>query len=772
MTFQNASDGGLRNELDFLDAVLNGLPGILYLLSEESQILRWNARLEAVSQYSHEAIGGMTLLDFFPAEEHSKVEASIREVLEKGSAELEANLLTRSQQRIPFHFHSYSSLIQGQRCLVGVGLDRTESQKAEQEKLSSQERYQLLADVTHDAIWDYQLEREIIEWNRGFSTLTGFEDQSIAATRRSWAQLLHPQAIEDKATSWTREHRFRRRDGGYAWVLDRVYLIYDEQGQLSRLIGSMTDLSAQKKAQERIAEQAALIDQARDAIIVHDLENHILSWSKGAEGVFGWCAHEVLNRRLDQVVQDDPEVFEVARRLVLEKGAWSGEVVKRNRAGERLTIDSRWTLLRDSQGRPKSILTLGSDITDRKKIEAQFLRAQRLESIGTLAGGVAHDLNNVLTPILMCASLLKMEEQDPEKLESLTLIESCADRGAHMVKQVLSFARGVEGERLPVSMTVLVKEVIKIIKDTFPKNIQVDPVLPPSTWLVAGDVTQLQQVLLNLCVNARDAMPEGGRLSLEVSNIQLDGQYSSFHPEAAPGAYVRVKIEDTGTGMSAEIAEKIFDPFFTTKEPGKGTGLGLSTSLAIVKSHQGLLRCYSEPGAGTRFEIYLPALDADPRTALQSQEDEIRRGSGELVLIIEDESAVREVTRQTLEAFGYRVLLAEDGAEGIALFATHRHEIALILTDMMMPILDGPSTIRALRRIDPKVTIIAASGLGEHAETLRANHAGGVDHFLPKPYTAYSLLRLIRSVLDSAVDQALPTFSSVTQVVEPEAAAN
>lgn len=751
----------MKNELAFLDAVLDGLPGILYLVDQSGRMLLWNSRLEAASGYSSEQIKGMNPVDFFPPDEHEHVRNSIAETFASGSSELEANLKTGNKQLIPYRFSGHRSIIQGEPCLVGVGLDRTESLKTEREKLSSQQRFQLLAEVTHDAIWDYQVEGDLIEWNRGFFSLTGFEGAGPAGCFKGWASLLHPEesqellaslyeALKNGATTWSREHRFARKDGGYAWVLDQAYLVRDEGGTVTRVIGGMTDLSAQKKALERIATQAALIDQARDAIIVHDLDNRILSWSKGAEGVFGWSEAEVIGRRLDEVVQDQPEVFETARRAVLEHGAWSGEVPKHNRRGERLTIDSRWTLLRDAQGRPQSILTLGSDITERKKIEAQFLRAQRLESIGTLAGGVAHDLNNILTPILMSASLLKMEEENEEKLESLSLIEACAERGAKMIKQVLSFARGVEGQRLPVSVNELILDAVKIIKDTFPKNIQVNPILPPNTWLVSGDATQLQQVLLNLCVNSRDAMPDGGRLTLEVSNIQLDGQYAAFHPEATPGPYVRVQIEDNGSGMSPEVAEKIFDPFFTTKELGKGTGLGLSTSLAIVKSHSGFLRCYSEPGSGTRFEIYLPALGTDSGQEDHLRSDEVRRGSGELILIIEDEFTVRQITQQTLEAFGYRVLLAEDGAEGIALYASHRQEISLVLTDMMMPIMDGPSTIRALRRIDPKIPIIAASGLDEHVGNLRFNRSCGVDHFLPKPYTAYALLTVVQEVLDLA----------------------
>lgn len=761
MQVQSGRSGSERGggELDFQEALLSSLPGILYMLDRQGQIIRWNSRLECISQYSAETIPRMSAADFFAPEERGKIERSIQRVLESGSDEVEAQLLTRSQQLIPYRFFGHRSLICGQPCVVGIGLDQTESLKSEDEKQSSQERYRLLAELSRDAIWDYRPGSDRLIWNPGFTALTGIEDQGQVSTWTGWTAMLHAEeaqhvqaslqtAIDCGTADWLCEHRFRRQDGTYAWVLNRVYLIRDEQSRLARLIGSMTDLSAQRKAQERISEQAALIDQARDAIIVHDLDQRILSWSKGATRVFGWREEEVLGRRIDEVLQDDPEVFRSARHTLLEKGLWLGEVVKRNRSGDAVVTDSRWTLLRDAQGQPKSVLTLATDITERKQIEAQFLRAQRLESIGTLAGGVAHDLNNVLTPILMAASLLTMEEVDQEKLASLKLIEVCAERGARMVKQVLSFARGVEGERLPVSVKCLVSDAIKIIKDTFPKDVQVWPVLPPDLWLVEGDLTQLQQVLLNLCVNARDAMPRGGRLTLEASNVELDEQFSAFHPDARAGSYVRILVEDNGQGMTADVVERIFDPFFTTKEPGKGTGLGLSTSLAIVKSHLGFVRCCSQSGAGTRFEIYLPALDAECIVDVHASPEEMRRGKGEIVLVIEDEAQVRLVTQQTLESYGYRVLVAEDGAEGVALFATHRQEVALVLTDMAMPVMDGPATIRALRRIEPEVLIITATGVGGNAEGTRSNHPGEVDQVLCKPYTAYHLLHMVRNVLD------------------------
>ena len=753
---RQAAQAKLRHELEFSDAVLNSLPGLLYLIDQSGQFLRWNRNLEAVSGYSEAEIGRMNPLDFVLEEERQLLSQRIQEVFLTGRAEVEATLLCKDGSQIAYHFTGSRTLIDGQACLLGVGLDISESKRVQAEKAASQERNRLVASLSSDAIWDFEPASGSITWNDGFSKLTGFGFPETAATLASWVGLFHPeeresvvgqleQALASSQHTWSTEQRILCRDGAYAWVLHRAYMLRDCQGRCVRLLGSLTDLTLQKKAQERIVEQAALIDQAKDAIIVHDLEHRVISWSKGATRVFGWSEEEVIGRDLLEVLQDDPEVFRAASLATLEKESWRGEVVKKNKAGEPLTIESRWSLVRNSQGHPKAVLTLGTDITERKKIEAQFLRAQRLESIGTLAGGVAHDLNNILTPILMSAGLLKMDEVDEAKIQGLSLIESCAQRGAEMVNQVLTFARGVESKQLPIQIQELIGEAVKIVTDTFPKNIELQVDCPQDLWAVSGDATQLQQVILNLCVNARDAMPQGGRLTLACSNEVLDDQYSALASDSPAGPYVCIKLEDTGTGMASEVMEKIFDPFFTTKDIGKGTGLGLSTSLAIVRSHFGLLRCYSEPGAGTRFEIYLPAREVSCCTR-EAVVQELPRGHGELILVVDDEHSVRRVTGQTLEAFGYRVVLAEDGAEALALYVNQREEIALVLTDMMMPILDGASTIRALRRINPSLPIIAASVLSSLGDMIRVSSAG-VEYFLSKPFSAHQLLTTLRKAL-------------------------
>jgi CheY-like chemotaxis protein len=369
-----------------------------------------------------------------------------------------------------------------------------------------------------------------------------------------------------------------------------------------------------------------------------------------------------------------------------------------------------------------------------------------MESIGTLAGGIAHDLNNVLAPIMMATAIMEMRFPDPESQSLIAVLTECAQRGADMVGQVLTFARGVDGQRMEVQIASLVQDIEKIVKDTFYKHIQVRTLIPHDLWTVEGDPTQLHQVLLNLCVNARDAMPQGGTLILSAGNLVIDAHYAALNSEARPGPYVFLEIEDSGTGIPAEVIEKIFDPFFTTKELGKGTGLGLSTTLAIAKSHGGFIRVQSEPGKGTTFKVYLPA-QVGTSTAVKAQSGlEMPPGNGELILVVDDEPSVRQITRQTLEAFGYRVLLAADGVEALAIYAGQGAQIALVLTDMMMPVMDGAATIQVLRKLNPELPIIAASGLSANSQGDQATRLG-VSHFLPKPYTAETLLKALRKAL-------------------------
>ncbi|WP_395751544.1 PAS domain S-box protein [Prosthecobacter sp.] len=409
-------------------------------------------------------------------------------------------------------------------------------------------------------------------------------------------------------------------------------------------------------------------------------------------------------------------------------------------------IHDRAFPVRDSHGNVLRIVGTAEDITESKQVEAQLLRSQRMESIGTLAGGIAHDLNNVLTPIMMSIQLLKLQEKNARRLNILSTIESSARRGADMVQQVLSFARGVEGRQLAVEVGRLLREIEKITNETFLKNIEIRCAFEKDLWVVQGDPTQLHQVLLNLCVNARDAMPGGGILKLSACNVVLDEHCGELSSEARPGPHVLIEVADNGLGMPPDVLERIFEPFFTTKELGKGTGLGLSTTLAIIKGHHGFLRVQSEVGSGTKFQIYLPADKSGGAPEAAAAETQLPRGNGELVLVVDDEVTVRQIIRQTLEAFGYRVMLAADGVEASTIFTAHQGEIDVVLTDMMMPVMDGLATIQVLMRMNPQVRIIAASGLSVKDMVVKAT-AAGVKHFIPKPYSAETLLKTVAQVL-------------------------
>lgn len=500
----------------------------------------------------------------------------------------------------------------------------------------------------------------------------------------------------------------------------------------------------------RIREQAGLLDQASDAIVVRDLDQRITYWNKSAERLYGWTAEEVMGRHVLDLHVFEPSAYEAAMQTLLAKGEWSGELTQESRDGRRMLIQARWSLVRDETGAPRAILSTNSDITERKKLEQQFLRAQRMESIGTLASGIAHDLNNVLAPMLLAVGMLRQRADNEKDQRLLDMLEQNAQRGADMVRQVLAYARGVEGERAPVDLTRLLNALHQILRETFDRNLHIEVQAAPDLWQVIGDHNQIQQVLLNLSVNSRDAMPNGGTLQIYAENVRFDAHSADMHPDAQAGDYVRLRVVDSGTGIPSSMLDRIFDPFFTTKETGNGTGLGLATVQAVVKGHNGLITVYSEEGRGSEFHIYLPAHQTQEETArAAATSSELPRGQGQLLLVVDDEPAVRLITRQTLESFGYRVLVAEDGAGALALYAQHQAQIALVLTDMMMPVMDGYATIRALRRINPAVKVIAASGLGINRMSAKTANVG-VHHFLQKPYTTEALLHTVGELLKEA----------------------
>ncbi len=534
--------------------------------------------------------------------------------------------------------------------------------------------------------------------------------------------------------------------GRRIWVRAIAEAVRDEAGRIVVVHGALQDITPQKAVERRLAQQAALLDAAHEAMLVQDMNDRIVYWNKGAERTFGWSAAESHERIASELFAIDGDEYRTAWSELLQRGAWEGEVMMVSRVGQRLSVDVRWTLVRNEWAEPVAVFAILSDVTERKRLEAQFLRAQRLDSLGTLAGGIAHDLNNVLAPILMSIEFLRDGVSDPSRLEMLRTIEASAERGAALVRQVLTFARGVEGRRASVDVGRLIREAQRILRTTFPKDIDIRLTCAPDLHAVSADPTQLEQLLMNLCVNARDAMPRGGVVSITLANVSLDKTYAGMTADAKPGRYVRLTVSDTGHGMSKAVQERLFEPFFTTKDVGRGTGLGLSTAHTIVKSHGGFMEVYSEIGLGAQFNVYLPALEHVVPERIASAFQLLPRGDGRTVLLVDDEGAIRTIVQQTLETYGYVVLLASDGAEALEVFFANREKIDVVLTDMAMPILDGPTMVAALHAIEPRLPVIGSSGLVARDAMQRARDAGMLD-FVGKPYTAESLLVTLDRVL-------------------------
>jgi len=654
------------------------------------------------------------------------------------------------------YFDRYSAPVKGQDGKyygrIWSFRDVTERKQAEEERRTSEERYRTLFDYAPDGIVIADPEGTYIDGNPSICRMLDCSHEKLVGRNASdiVVESEIPQisiALSEikESSGHHREWQFRRQNGSVFPA--EVIATRMPDGNLLAMI---RDLTERKQAHEQIAEQASFLDKAQDAIFVRNLEGKLLFWNKGAERLYGWTRQEVVGRKMDELLYTEPQKLEEAYGLTMTDGEWHGELQHFTKDGKELTIESRWTLIRGTDGHPKSVLAINTDITEKKMIEAQFMRAQRMESIGTLAGGIAHDLNNILAPILMSIDILKLTANDPQAKSVLETIEVSARRGADIVRQVLSFARGMEGERVEVQPKHLLQDVESIIKDTFPKDIRLRFSIPNDIWTILGDPTQIHQILLNLCVNARDAMPNGGSLTIEVENCVLDEHYAAMNLQAKAGRYVNINVTDSGTGIPPNLLEKIFEPFFTTKGINKGTGLGLSTVMGIVKSHGGLVNVYSEPNKGTTFKVYLPALEISSEARkTQLEQASLPRGNGETVLLVDDEASIITITTQTLQAFGYRVLTATDGAEAVASYAQHANEIAVVLTDMAMPIMDGAATIRALSKINPAIKIIAASGLHANADATKASGAG-IKHFLTKPYTAGTLLKTLRTILEES----------------------
>jgi PAS domain S-box-containing protein len=547
------------------------------------------------------------------------------------------------------------------------------------------------------------------------------------------------------------EFRMRDKTGNELWV--RAYFAA-VLGQLGEYLGALlvfANCTSRKRAEERLRAEALLLESAQDAIVICDSNLHILSWSPSAARLYGWASEEVLGRDTFELLcqKSAPAEKETVLAGLRQRGRWRGELSQVTKQGTVLEADVRFSAAPAVPGKPASVLFLANDVTERKRAQAQLLREHRLETAGNLAAGLSHELNNALAPILLSAQILRGKQLKPDEQELAAGIEVSAQRSAELLKQAMIFARGLEGQRVLIDPTHRLREIAQIGREMFPRNVQVLAHVPAGTWSFKGDPSQLHQALLKLCVNARDAMPNGGVLWLRVANRQLEAD-AAVSGGLPAGPFVEIEVQDTGRGIPLAIQDRIFEPFFSTKDRCHATGLGLSIAMGIIRSHGGTIEVRSQPGAGATFSILLPAVlqktapPAEPPTGPPA-------GRGELILMVEDEAGLRDVTRTMLNQYGYQVLAASDGVEALGLLSQHQGRVKLVFTNLSMPAMDGPSLARAARRIDPHVRIIASSALGtsvQQTDKVAALQSLGISRLLAKPYTAQELLRAVRDELN------------------------
>ncbi len=647
-----------------------------------------------------------------------------------------------------------------------------ERKRSENALRLSEQRFELMARATNDAVWDWEFSTNRMWWNVGVRSFLGYPANTMGGDLTWWMEHIHPEdrdrittclraVIDGGGRFWLDEYRYLCADGSYACVFDRGYVIHDERGLPVRMIGAMMDITDRKRAEEALRETnetlRTLIQASPLAISVTDADAKVRIWNPAAEQILGWKAHEVLGRRLPALDPAAPagEFGGFVGRALQGESLTSVELAGRRKDGSAVHLSLSMAPLRDAQVRICGAMAIIADITERKsadqqrsQLEEQLRQSSKMEAVGRLAGGVAHDFNNLMTAISGYAELLqgRFSAEDPARQHAEEILKS-STRATQLTRQLLAFSRRQVLQPRVLSLNAVVQSTDSLLRRLIGEHIELDLSLDPALSAVKADQGQLEQVIMNLAVNARDAMPDGGRLLIETRNVVLDAGYHDRHGRVRTGPHVLLAVSDSGTGMSEEIRSHLFEPFFTTKSVDKGTGLGLATVYGIVKQSGGDIWVYSEAGKGTSFKIYLPPVNETPEAPPREGTRQRTRKGTETLLLVEDSEVVRRLLRELLTQSGYKLLEARHGAEALKLSREYAGEIHLLVTDMVMPHLNGRDLARALAPERPGMKVLYMSGYTEEAILKHGVFDPG-SAFLEKPFSPGALARKIRELLD------------------------
>ena len=491
----------------------------------------------------------------------------------------------------------------------------------------------------------------------------------------------------------------------------------------------------------------ALVGAAPDAVVVHDLENQVLYWNQAAEALYGWSADEIKGRPVARIFYLETNEREEAVQELRDCGSWTGELRQIDRNGDEYYIQSRQQLFRDDAGEPTAVVCYNTNVTELKKLQDAEERAHHVRSSSILAGGVAHELNNALAPIMLSAAMLKRSLEDEKSRNMVSMIEKCANKGAVLIADLLSFERGKGGGNDIIRKTQVERSLKRVGEKIIPPEVSLKIDVVEDLWECRGEMSEISEVFEHAMQNACEAMPEGGTLQVKVGNRLFDENFENLALEAKAGAYVTFVFTDNGNGIEERLIQRVAEPFFTTKEPKQGYGFGLANSQAIVKGHKGFMVLESDRGRGTTLSIFLPAEIAVEKITGSAPPFVVsKEGNGMLILVADDEFFIRETIKKTLEDRGYDVITAQDGTEALAVYASRINDVDMVVTNVEMPFMDGPSLCRALLKLNPEVKVLVSSG-HKQREKIREIKSCGVEHFLAKPYTADNLADRVHAIL-------------------------
>ncbi len=752
------AEAALLESRQRFETFMNTIPMLGFMKDSDGRLVYVNQAFTAKFARPAEHFLGKLDHELFPAEVARKLhEADLRVMAGAKAVELREQAPTpdgilREWWVVKFPFRD----AQGRVFLGGVALDLTERRQLEDALRRSEERYRDLWQRNLAGGFRASLDGRILDCNDSFARLFGFHSRADMMTRSTKELYFDLGAREEflirlraQRSLTNYEMQMRRADGAAIWVLENVSLVHEKGAEI--LEGTIIDISDRKRAEEALRASEnnyrTLINHLDQGIFLKDRELRYVTVNPIFCDAVGKTEAELRGKTIHEAFPGYP-LTEKSR--AIEKGVFEhGQSVEVEEVlsirGKPRTVRISRTPVKDATGAIVGVLGICWDVTEQRELEAQLRHVQKMEAIGQLAGGIAHDFNNLLTIMLGNLSYILSGTLDSQTtLDLVKNVESAGLRAAELTQKLLGFSHRAAQATVPYNLNEAIDEVIGLTRSTLPNSIEQKIAVEQHLWPVQADPTHMHQVLTNLTLNARDAMPQGGKITYQTSHFIPDAQYLASYLEARPGEYVCLRVKDTGAGIPAELRQRIFEPFFTTKEKGKGTGLGLATVFSIIKQHKGWIVCESEPGRGTAFNIFLPRC-RDAVNAPAEVPNGDPRPPRETILLADDEMMIRQLTNTILSKAGYRVLLAENGEKALELFQAHEGEIALVILDAVMPRLSGRETLRELARIAPNVSVLFSSGFS--TEQLALNEFPQVRGLLPKPYRAEQLVQKVVEIL-------------------------